>query len=136
MADGEEQPFAFEFTEVVSTEAQFREVIGHPSHRVLRKQIDHLDGHARAFIAKCPFLLISSCDGEGRMDQLPEFALVVDVREAFFHCAKCVIRSKLWDQGAWPELGGLPSLARAMVDWGQLRREPRRDAGAYREGRS
>src|SRR5215470_16402426 len=63
---------AIEFSEVVSTEAQFREVTGNPSHRVLRKQIAHLDEHARAFIAKCPFLLISSCDGEGRMDISPK----------------------------------------------------------------
>ena len=188
---------AFEFSEVVATEAQFRDVIGNPSHRVLRKQIAHLDEHARAFIAKCPFLLISSCDAEGRMDispkgdppgfvrvldeqtlaipdrlgnrradtfgnllqtpnvgllflipgkeetlrvsgtarivrdlwvrepmemagKLPDFALVVNVREVFFHCAKCVIRSKLWDEGAWPELAGLPSLARTMVDGGKL----------------
>ena len=188
---------AFEFSEVVATEAQFREVIGNPSHRVLRKQIAHVDEHARAFIAKCPFLLISSCDAEGRMDispkgdppgfvrvlddqtlaipdrlgnrradtfgnllqcpnvgllflipgkqetlrvsgtarivrdlwvrepmamagKLPDFALIVNVHEVFFHCDKCVIRAKLWDAGAWPELAGLPSLARTMVDGGKL----------------
>ena len=28
--------------------------------------------------------------------RLPELALVVDVTTAYFHCAKCIIRSKLW----------------------------------------
>jgi uncharacterized protein len=185
------------FHEVVSTEAQFRAVIGTPSHRVLRKQVDALDDHCRAFIAKCPFLLISSCDAEGNMDvspkgdpagfvrvlddstlaipdrpgnrradtfrnllqkpnvgilflipgksetlriggtaiivrdqwlrdemaisgKAPDFAIVVNVKEVFFHCSKCVIRSKLWDSAQWPQLAGLPSLAQTMVDAGKL----------------
>jgi len=29
-------------------------------------------------------------------DRSPEFVIVVDVKEAFFHCSKCMIRSKLW----------------------------------------
>jgi PPOX class probable FMN-dependent enzyme len=186
-----------EFSEVVSSEEELRDVIGNPSHRALRKQMTHLDEHARAFIAKCPFLLISSCDGEGRMDispkgdpqgfvqvlddqtlaipdrlgnrradtfgnllrnpnvgllflipgkqetlrvsgtarivrdlwvrqpmavsgKIPDLAIIVSVREMFFHCPKCVIRSKIWEQEAWPQLDGLPSLARAMVDEGKL----------------
>ena len=188
---------AFEFSEVVTTEAQLREVVGSPSQRVLRKQIPSLDEYTRAFIAKSPFLLISSCDTEGHMDvspkgdppgfvrvlddqtlvipdrpgnrradtfrnllqspqigllflipgkeetlrvsgtarivrdlwvrkpmaiggKVPDFAIVVNVREVFFHCAKCVIRSKLWDSDSWPALAGLPSLARAIVDQAKL----------------
>ena len=185
------------FHEVVATEAQFRAVIGNPSHRVLRKQVDALDEHCRAFIANCPFLLIASSDAEGNMDvspkgdpagfvrvlddstlaipdrpgnrradtfgnllqkprvgilflipgksetlriggtaiivrdqwlrdemaiagKAPDFAIVVNVKEVFFHCSKCVIRSKLWDSAHWPELAGLPSLAQTMVDAGKL----------------
>jgi PPOX class probable FMN-dependent enzyme len=26
----------------------------------------------------------------------PDFAIIVTVEEAFFHCSKCMIRSKLW----------------------------------------
>ncbi len=50
----------------------------------------------------------------------PELAIVVNVEEAFFHCSKCVIRSKLWQEGHWPSLDGLPRLAETMVDAGQL----------------
>ena len=46
----------------------------------------------------------------------PDFALVLEVEEAFFHCSKCVVRSKLWTPEAWPALDGLPSLAQTMVD--------------------
>jgi len=50
----------------------------------------------------------------------PDFAIVVNVKEAFFHCSKCVIRSKLWQTEHWPDLDGLPRLAQTMVDAGQL----------------
>lgn len=50
----------------------------------------------------------------------PALALVVAVDEASIHCAKCVIRSKLWDSRHWPDLEGVPSLARAIVDQAQL----------------
>jgi PPOX class probable FMN-dependent enzyme len=46
----------------------------------------------------------------------PDFALAVDVEEAFFHCSKCIVRSSLWIAQAWPSLDGLPSLAQTMVD--------------------
>ena len=46
----------------------------------------------------------------------PDFALVLEVEEAFFHCSKCVIRSNLWTPQGWPALDGLPSLAQTMVD--------------------
>jgi PPOX class probable FMN-dependent enzyme len=194
----EEEGMALEFSEIVTSEAQFRAIIGSPNHRVLKKQIAALDEHCRAFIAKCPFLLISSCDAKGNMDvspkgdppgfvlvlddhtlaipdrpgnrrtdtflnllqnphvgmlflvpgkqetlrasgnafvvrdlwlrermalggKLPEFAIIVRVQEVFFHCAKCVIRSKLWESKYWPETTGLPTLAQAMVDQGNLK---------------
>lgn len=44
----------------------------------------------------------------------PALAIVVDVAEAFFHCAKCMIRSGMWQPDTWPSLDGLPSLAEAM----------------------
>lgn len=53
--------------------------------------------------------------------RLPEFAVIVEVRQMFFHCAKCIIRSKLWKPESWPELSGLPSLAQTMVSAGKLR---------------
>ncbi|PHQ67644.1 MAG: pyridoxamine 5'-phosphate oxidase [Robiginitomaculum sp.] len=50
----------------------------------------------------------------------PDFAIVVTVEEAFFHCSKCMIRSKLWQVDHWPSLDGLPRLAQTMVDAGKL----------------
>jgi hypothetical protein len=49
----------------------------------------------------------------------PKLAIVVDVQEAFFHCSKCMIRSKLWQPQEWPSLEGLPRLAETMVDAGK-----------------
>jgi hypothetical protein len=33
-----------------------------------------------------------------------------------------VIRAKLWDPRHWPDIGGVPSLARAVVDHAKLAR--------------
>jgi uncharacterized protein len=189
------------FSEVVTTEAQFRSVIGQPSQIVLRKHVRALDGHCRAFIARCPFLLLASADAAGNMDvspkgdppgfvrvlddstlaipdrpgnrtadtfcnllqnprvgllflipgrqdtlrvsgaamivsdrwlrdqltafgKAPDFAIVVKVEEVFFHCPKCVIRSRLWDPAHWPDTDGLSSFAQAIVDAGKLEETP------------
>ena len=50
----------------------------------------------------------------------PALATVVTVDRVFFHCGKCVIRSKVWDQDHWPDAHGLPSLAQAIVDHAKL----------------
>lgn len=187
------------FSEVVTTEAQFRAVSGSPSGLVTKKVLSAIDTHARAFIAKSPFILVATCGADGRMDlspkgdppgfvqvldettlaipdrlgnrradtftnllandrigliflipgkqetlriggraiivrdlsvregmavgeRLPDFAIVVAVDEMFFHCAKCVIRSKLWKPDSWQDLAGLPSLAETMVSAGKLNR--------------
>jgi PPOX class probable FMN-dependent enzyme len=46
----------------------------------------------------------------------PALALGVTVEEAFMHCAKCMIRSNMWQPDAWPSLDGLASFAEAMKD--------------------
>ncbi len=46
----------------------------------------------------------------------PALAIAVHVEEAFFHCAKCIIRSHLWQPEHWPSLEGLPTLAETMKD--------------------
>ena len=48
--------------------------------------------------------------------KVPSLAIAVHVEEAFFHCAKCVIRSRLWMPEHWPSLEGLPTLAETMKD--------------------
>lgn len=181
------------FAEIITTEEQFRSIMGHPGRLLIEKVITRLDGHCRAFIAQSPFVLLASSDAEGNLDispkgdppgfvqvlddqtlaipdrpgnrradtfrnllgddhlgliflvpgkqetlrvsgramivrdlwlresmthqgKVPDFALVVTVEKAFFHCGKCVIRSKLWEPKHWPDIDGVPSLARALVD--------------------
>lgn len=185
------------FKEIVSTREQLRTILKEPSALVRRKTLARLDRHCKAFIARSPFVLVSSSDKNGNMDispkgdpqgfvrvldnktlaipdrlgnnradsmenllqnpkigliflipgksetlrvsgravivrdaelrkamaiknRSPELAIVVEVEEAFFHCSKCVIRSKLWQPEHWPSLDGLPKLAQTMVDAGNL----------------
>jgi uncharacterized protein len=44
----------------------------------------------------------------------PALALVVTAEQVYLHCAKCVIRSKLWQPESWPE--SLPSAAEILND--------------------
>ena len=48
--------------------------------------------------------------------KLPDLAIVVRVREAFFHCGKSVIRSGLWELDRWGPIDGLPTYAQALKD--------------------
>lgn len=185
------------FRNVITTRAELRSILNEPSELVIRKVLDHLDGHCARFIARAPFLLMASADEHGNMDvspkgdpagfvkvldantlvvperpgnnradtmenvlqnprvgliflipgkretlrvggsarivrdeallrslavndRMPKLAIAVDVEEAFFHCSKSMIRSKLWEPTHWPELAGLPRLAETMVDAGKL----------------
>lgn len=49
-------------------------------------------------------------------DKVPELAIVVEVAEAFLHCAKALKRSQLWDTATWPERTALPTLAQMIYD--------------------
>ncbi|MCA9845051.1 MAG: pyridoxamine 5'-phosphate oxidase family protein [Dehalococcoidia bacterium] len=49
-------------------------------------------------------------------DKAPHLAIVVDVEEAFMHCAKCMVRSNLWEPESWPPTGTVPDLGAALVD--------------------
>ena len=184
------------FSSLVRTEAEIRDLIGYPNEHVRAKTAAVLDEYCRAFIARCPFLLIASSDAGGNMDvspkgdpagfvlvlddstiaipdrpgnrradtfsnliqrdhvgllflipgrpdtlrmngtamivrdqwlrdrmaigsRAPDLALVVNVSEVFFHCPKCVVRSKLWDPEQWPDVEGLASFARMKVERGK-----------------
>ena len=185
------------FSEVITTEAELRAILGQPSESSINKAVTSLDEHCRAFIATSPFMMIASCDANGNMDvspkgdpagfvhvlddntlaipdrlgnrradtmlniltnprvgllflvpgkqdtfrvngsativrdewlrekmavkgKAPNFAIVIKVEEAFLHCAKCVIRSGIWDQEQWPDVDGLASLARVIIDHSKL----------------
>ena len=54
-----------------------------PTAGSIRKELKRLDGHCRAFIARSPFVLIGSSDGNGNADVTPKgdkpgFAAVLD----------------------------------------------------------
>ena len=50
----------------------------------------------------------------------PNLVLVVSVDEAFMHCPKCMVRSRLWKLDQWPDRTNVPSLAEAVVAHGAL----------------
>jgi len=158
---------------VVTTDAELEAAIGTPDERVEMKLRTEIDDTARDFIERAPFIVVATCDADGRLDASPKgdppgfvhvidsttlaiperkgnslgfgprnvlatgriglifmvlgqretyrvngaahltrdpelldrlaatgkpalMATVVDVEEAFFHCGKAMIRSKLW----------------------------------------
>lgn len=42
-------------------------------------------------------------------DRRPRTVIVVSVREAYFHCSKSMVRSRLWDPGTWGDREKLPT---------------------------
>lgn len=59
------------FSAVVADEAELRGLIAPPGELVLRKQLEALDDHSRAFIGASPFVLVASADAGGRCDVSP-----------------------------------------------------------------
>lgn len=60
-------------------------------------------------------LELLSCQGKR-----PSLAIIVNVKEAFMHCAKCIIRSNLWMNIDGTQERSVPSLAKTLVDHGKL----------------
>ncbi|MEE8434344.1 MAG: pyridoxamine 5'-phosphate oxidase family protein [bacterium] len=48
--------------------------------------------------------------------KIPKTGLLVEVEEAFLHCSKALVRSRLWDQAAQIERSRLPSMGRMLAD--------------------
>ncbi|MEM9249450.1 MAG: MSMEG_1061 family FMN-dependent PPOX-type flavoprotein [Pseudomonadota bacterium] len=46
--------------------------------------------------------------------KVPDFAVIVRVAEAFYHCGKAIVRSGLWSPGNAASIEGLPSYAEAL----------------------
>ena len=182
---------------VISTAGEIRALLGPVFETQVAKIIDHIDPHCRAWIGRCPFIVVSSVDATGAMDvspkgdppgfvkvldrntlaipdrlgnhrgdtflnvlqnpsvgilfivpkrrevvrvsgtaqvvtdedlleamavqgRRPDLALVVTVKEAFFHCGKSMIRSGLWEPDRWGPIDGLPTYAQALKDHGKL----------------
>jgi hypothetical protein len=71
------------FAHRVDTEAQLRIIYRAPNNVVRQKVLDHLDDHARTFIAASPFVLIGSASPDGTGDVSPKggpagFVVVLD----------------------------------------------------------
>lgn len=72
-----------EFTQVISSESELRDLLGHPSQLVKNKIIDHLDQHCQDFISKSPMIFISTSDSKGKCDvsprgDAPGFVFILD----------------------------------------------------------
>ena len=55
-------------------------------------------------------------DGSQVQGRVPRTGLVVAVTELFFHCAKALKRSRLWDRAAQIERSSFPTLGRILAD--------------------
>lgn len=61
----------YQFKSIIETEEQLRSIIGYPSDLVKNKVISILDDNCLEFIAKSPFLVISTSDKSGFCDVSP-----------------------------------------------------------------
>lgn len=48
--------------------------------------------------------------------RVPALVMVVDIKEVYFHCSRCMVRSSLWQPELWPATDDLPSMAQIIVD--------------------
>ena len=183
--------------QIVSTEAEIRDVLGDVLYSQDTKCIDHIDDHCRLWIERSSFVVLSTISKLGQVDvapkgdpagswkvldphtiaipdrrgnnradtftnilenprvglmfvvpnrrevvrvsggativrdtelldtmaindKIPNFAIIVRVEEAMFHCGKSMIRSNLWNPEKWASTDGLPTYGQALVDHGKL----------------
>ena len=69
--------------------------------------------NGRACISTDPELLARHDVGGGKP---PKAVIGVDLDEAFLHCAKAFMRSRLWEPAAWPDRSGLARPAQIWKD--------------------
>lgn len=73
---------------------------------------DTLRVNGKAWITRDPALLAASTMN----GKQPKLAICLRVEETFFHCAKALKRSRLWDPQGHAEPGAMPSLARIILE--------------------
>jgi PPOX class probable FMN-dependent enzyme len=56
----------------IDSREQLRELLGQPMAGIGEKNVDHLDDFARAFLEKCPFLVLSTASADGQQDASPK----------------------------------------------------------------
>jgi PPOX class probable FMN-dependent enzyme len=57
---------------IIEDISEIREIYGYPMERTVKKQLPRLEKHSRAFIAMSPFIVMATCDAEGRCDASPK----------------------------------------------------------------
>ena len=62
----------YEPNEIVSTEAEVREILGEVLYSQDTKVIDHIDEHCRTWIERSTFVVVSTVDQAGRVDVAPK----------------------------------------------------------------
>jgi PPOX class probable FMN-dependent enzyme len=67
----------------ICTLSDLRTRYAQPSEIAVRKELDHIDKHARNYISRAPFVVISTCDADGWPDgsprgDAPGFVAVID----------------------------------------------------------
>ena len=177
--------------DVVTSEAEIREVVSGIYPAQISKIIDHIDDHVAVWIARSSFLTMATYGSDGRVDvspkgdpagfvkvldrktlaipdrpgnhrfdgflnildtgriglvflvpnrnevvrvngtarvvrdmdiremgaikgRVPDFVILVDVEEAFYHCGKAIIRSRLWHPEEAGPVEGLPTYGEAL----------------------
>jgi len=80
----------------------------------IRKEVVRVSGSAKV-VMDDDLLTLMEVNGHK-----PDLALLVRVEEAFFHCGKSMIRSRMWQPDMWASIDGLPSYAEALKDHGEL----------------
>ena len=77
------------FDDVITSEAELRQILPPPARRAAEKQIDHLDDNCRAFIAHATFVLVGTTNADGTGDVSPKggppgFVTVLDEHRLAF----------------------------------------------------
>ena len=57
---------------IIEDIGEIREIYGQPMERTIKKELPRLEKHSRAFIAMSPFIVMATCDAEGRCDASPK----------------------------------------------------------------
>ncbi len=81
-----------------------------------RSEVVRVNGTAR-IVRDLPLRETMAING-----RVPEFAILVRVEEAFYHCGKAVVRSRLWQPDMAAPTDGLPTYAQALIEHAKLER--------------
>jgi PPOX class probable FMN-dependent enzyme len=80
--------------------------------------------NGRARLATDPALLA----GVAAQGKIPTTGVLIEVQEAFFHCAKALIRSRLWDPDARVERTTFPTLGHIIAEQTRATTTPEAEA--------